>query len=218
MTRAVFEAEMAFASQPLVAAIVICRAGDNLHSGLLYLDTNSAVRVLHLGWQDRLYNSWGWPRLWAAPDVEPERLASVAALCRLIWEDYEAKKKFPYGLKFLQTSFSPNGQLLLGPGAKGLTCATFVLAVFNSFGIQIVNESDWPVRQDEDRRFLDRMRPHMDPGHFALLEAEISEGCRRIRPEEVVGACSCHLPALFVPSREAGDEVIRLLDAGPRPA
>lgn len=214
MGEAVFESNVAFLSEPHRAAVVICRTeSGNLHSGLLHRLANGRDAVLHLGWQDRLYYEWRWLRLWAVPDVEPELLTSIAGMCRMIWAEYESKRQFPYALRFSQSSFSPSGQLRLGPGAKGLTCATFVLAVFNAVGVRLVDEQDWPIRKDDDRQFLEFVRPlFASREHLAILEREVEEGCKRIRPDELIGACACALPAKFNPSREAGDRAVQKLE------
>jgi hypothetical protein len=103
---------------------------------------------------------------------------------------------------------------MLGPGAKGLTCATFILAVFNSVGVKLVDEEGWPIRQDEDRRFLEVVRNFATSEHLALLEQEINEGCKRIQPQEVLGACACALPATFDASCEAGAQILGKLLLG----
>lgn len=149
--------------------------------------------------------------MWAVPGVEPERLTSIAGMCRMVWDEYKSNRRFPYALRFSQSSFSPSGQLRLGPEAKGLTCATFVLAVFNAVGVRLVDEQDWPIRKDDDRQFLEFVRPITSPEHLAILEREVEEGCKRIRPDELIGACACDLPAKFSPSRQAGDRAVQKL-------
>ncbi len=210
---AVFEHEVPFLRQPLRAAAVLCRTEHgNLHAGVLYRDGDKPA-VLHLGWQDYLSRDWKWARLWSAPDIEPERLLSVAALCRRIWRVYERSRQFPYAFRFAGTSFDANGQLVLGRGARGLTCATFILAVFGAMGIMLVDEEDWPVRAEEDAAFLATIKRFASPDHLAVLRAEIDDGCVRIRPEEVLGACACALPAKFAPTRAAADHVLDRLDS-----
>ena len=213
MSEAVFDDKEPFLGQPLRAAAVLCRTEQgNLHTGLLYKNGESAC-VLHLGWQDRLSKEWTWPRLWAAPDVEPERLLSVAGYCRLIWNRYEQDRKFPYAIQFSGTTFDIQGQLVFGENSRGLTCASFVLAIFLSMGITLVDESDWPVRPEEGRKFLKAAEEIASPDHSALLRAEVEAGCVGILPDEVLGACGCPLPAKYEPTRAAADRVLKKLDS-----
>jgi hypothetical protein len=206
------EEDRPFLKQPFPAAAVICRTEQgNLHAGVLYKNRGEAA-ILHLGWEDLLSRNWRWRRLWAAPDVEPERLLSVAALCKVVWDDFEQSRTFPYALRYLETSFDAvTGKLRLAPGAKGLTCATFILAVFNAVGIVLVQEDLWPVRQKDDRKFLDHISRHATMQHLAILTAEVEAGVRRIRPDEVLGACACPLPATFACARTQGDAVLAKL-------
>lgn len=213
MGEAVFDKEVPFLDQPLRAAAVLCRTQHgNLHAGVLYRDGNRAS-VLHLGWKDHLDRQWPWSRLWAAPDIEPERLLSIAGLCRRIWRSYQRSRQFPYGIRFAGSSFDARGKLVLGPGARGLTCATFILAVFKAIGVKLVDEEDWPVREQQDRAFLGTIASFATPEHLAVLRAEVDSGCVRITPDEVVGACACSLPARFRHTRLAADRVRERLDS-----
>lgn len=91
---AVFNADVPFLSQQHRVAVVICLTEyGNLHSGLLYR-AGYGEKVIHLGWQDHLCNNWPWSKLWAAPEVEPERLVSISGICRRIWKRFEKTKNF----------------------------------------------------------------------------------------------------------------------------
>lgn len=72
---------------------------------------------------------------------------------------------------------------------RGLTCATFVLAVFRTVGIELVDVPLWPARP-EDHEWIDRVAAQIravDPGH---ADAVAGDGlCARFRPTEVGGAC-----------------------------
>lgn len=107
---------------------------------------------------------------------------------------------------------SPNLGDLRGPGARGLTCSTLILAVFRRFRIELVNESDWPVREALDRTYLTFVERFAEPNHLQILRSEVDAGCVRIQPDEVVGACACDLPAQFEPTRAAADELVGRLD------
>lgn len=74
-------------------------------------------------------------------------------------------------------------------------------------------ETDWPIRQADDLVFLEVARRITSESHFAVLKGEVEAGCKRIRPEEVLGACSCDLPAKFEASKAAGDKAIEKLAA-----
>lgn len=213
MGRAVFEEESAFIDQSMPAAAVLCKTErGNLHMGLLYRGRDGQAEVLHLAWHDNLSREWGWRRMWAHPEVEPERLRSVGGYCRQIWKRYEATKRFAFALGYHGTTFDVSGNPRLGHGARGLSCATFVLAVLNSCGIELIHENDWPIRPGQDLAFVFGLESVATSEHYQMLIEEVAEGCRRITPDEVLGACACvDLPADFAPARAAANEILTRL-------
>lgn len=193
-------------------AVVLCRVPQgNLHVGLLY-ESAGKCRALHLGWEDFLSDRWTWGGMLASPRVEPELLFAAAGMCRRIWRVFLRDKKFPYGLKLEGTTFDATGRLVLAPNARGLSCATFVVAALRSVGIFLIDDSDWPIRTQDDREFLDLARLHASDSHFAALQREVEEGVKRIRPEEATAACLLPLPASFVQIRPVADRVVARLD------
>ncbi len=187
-----------FARGGCEAAAVVCKTRHgNLHAGVLFLDKDEQPRALHLGWQDQLQNQWPCAGLWAGPEAETENLELVAAYCEVVWQTYQADGTFPYALNFNGASFDANGRLHLGPGGRGLTCATFVLAIFKSVGIELVDMEDWPVRLDEDKAFLESIANFVQADHFRVLEDEVAQGAHRVHPPEVLAACEFRGPTRF---------------------
>lgn len=219
MGEAAFEEEAPFLDQPLKAAAVMCRTEHGgLHTGVLYRESESESAVLHLAWEDRLEIKWEghngpWDRLWAAPRVEPERLMAIAGRCRQIRKRVQKRGgKMRYAMRFSQSTFSHTGELLLGEGAKGLTCSTFVLAVFNSMGIKLVDEATWPVRKEADQAYIDSVRRFATPANLALLQSEVDSGVKRIQPAEVIGACAYPPSASFEQAQEGAQRALAKLD------
>ena len=197
----------------VAGAIVGRTEHGNLHAGMLYRHGRD-IRFLHLGWQDALGDEWGWGGLWASPPAPVEKLVAAAAMCRLVWRRFVDEREFPYALRFEGTRFDGAGRLVLGPGARGLTCATLILAVLSSVGIAVVIEDTWPVRPDADEDFLAFVQSWAKPEHFALLRTEVDAGIRRIWPDEVVAACAGReLPATFETARRDADVLLEKLDA-----
>lgn len=127
-------------------------------------------------------------------------------------EEIRKNKKFPYALSFLGSKFDNTGQLILRERSKGLTCATFVLAIFKTVGIDLVKEDEWPARYNEDLEFLETLSSFATPEHLKLLKKEVEEGCKRIRPAEVLGSCTCNvLPAEFVETSAASKKIVNKL-------
>src|SRR6185503_13834023 len=73
--------------------------------------------------------------LWVNPAAHPKRLVQVAALCRKIWRANQSGS-IPYAFSPPNDCFDTNtGAFLFGPTRHGLTCASFVLAVFHHAGL-----------------------------------------------------------------------------------
>lgn len=73
-----------------------------------------------------------------------------------------------------------------------------MLAIFATCGVSLVDEADWPVRTADDLEFLKTIEGFAKPDHLALLRDEVNNGCKRLRPDEVLGACAvADLPAKF---------------------
>jgi hypothetical protein len=214
---ATFERERSFIAEGLGAAAVICRTPEgNLHLGVLHRTPERQAQIVHLGWQDRMSVDWPWERLWVSPEVDPETLFTAGAICRQVLDRFQQHRRFPYGFRFAQTSFARDGSLVLGPGAAGLSCSTFALAIFNGAGVRLIDEATWPIRTEEDRRFIATLRGSFPAEHLARLDAELTSGAQRIRPEEVAGACAClPLPAPFPSCAAAAQRVVAKLDGVP---
>src|SRR5207244_3387276 len=91
---------------------------------------------------------------------------------------------------------SQTGELMLGDGL-GLTCSTFVLTVFESVYLPLIDFNGWEIRAEVNARhhqLLQDMRtgfpqygiPTAEPEHVAAVTAELS--CIRVRPEESAAA------------------------------
>ena len=86
--------------------------------------------------------------------------------------------------------FDPSG-LLEGPAKIGLTCASFVLAVFDGARIPLVKTNAWPklaTTEDINRQkaLLELQRHLMEEDHARKVKAEI--GNLRYHPLDVAGA------------------------------
>ncbi len=195
------------------AAVVARMDAGNLHAGIAFeVGDDGDVGWLHLAWQDMLESGWEFGGVYATPLAPPEKLRAAAWVCGRVLGLYGGGRKIPYGLRFCGSTFDAQGQLVLGPDSRGLTCATVVLAILAYAEIALVDGSSWPIRTAEDRKFLRFIEPFANPDHLEVLRREVEEGVKRIWPDEVVGACaSSPLPVGFDVARAAADQVVELL-------
>lgn len=168
--------------------IVVSHDGEQFHCGISY-ELNKGFNALHLEWHHRLTYTENPDEFshWIKPNIHKIRQKMVSTKCKRI-RNYLDKIPIPYALLYCQTSFNNDGMLVLGENEHGLTCATFVLAVFNSCGIKLIDIENWPFR-DDDNIWHEKIIKYLNSSksvsqkHKEYVAKE--KGCARFRPEEV---------------------------------
>ena len=191
------------------------------HVGVLHRDVGSdEVLLLHLAWHHDLRNqSPGKSYFWIDIPLPTRRLRQVAAICRKVWRSNG--RAVPYAFSPPNDCFDQlTGRFLIGPSRFGLTCATFVLAVFEAAGLPLVQYETWPIHRAGDRewqehvvRQLQESNPPASAEHIVAVQGQI--GGERFRPEEVAAAASVEeLPVAFPTANGLSEELLRRLNAG----
>lgn len=200
-------------------AVMLNRVGpDQLHIGILHCGQGDTdIRLIHLAWHHKLCNDTPAGRsLWIDPPIPMGRARQVAAFCRQVWR--HNGRKIPYAFSTPNDCFDTiTGALLLGGTTLGLTCATFVVAVFQATGLQMLDLQSWHARPEDvqwQQRTLSTLRDgSASENHIAALEQEI--GAARYRPEEVAGAAAgSPWPVLFDDAAQNAERLVQLLDRG----
>jgi hypothetical protein len=138
--------------------------------------------------------------LWVLPNLPRRRLAQVAAICDAI-ASANVPDQIPYSFGPPNDCFDEQScRFLLGPTKTGLTCASFVLAVFHRAGIPLVRPESWPPPTQEDIawqkkavKWLKR-KQEINPSavsdeHIRCVESEVGNAVR-YRPEHVAAAAA----------------------------
>jgi hypothetical protein len=171
------------------AALAILLNDDGArHTGVIYRDDFGNILLLHLAWNYALRNDALSTKYRWVETILPQREQKyIAGLCTLIAAN---NPEIPYGLDAAGFSFDPsNGKMTPGPQGKGFTCATFVLAIFESAGHVILLQDEWPddANQDWQLWVIDTLRKTGAPeDQIAAVERDV--GCKRFSPEEVVAS------------------------------
>ncbi len=193
-------------------AIFIMRTDGGTHTGILHRN-RGALWVLDLCWHERLRSSPCRDDFaCVVPDLEPEEINDITGMCRLIDRRHQERAVtgaflIPYAFRAdNNTRFSAvTGELMLGDGA-GLSCSTFVMTVFESSKVSLLDLTGWPARPEDEAqqaRLLRMMQegilgfaPPASPEHIERVRGELP--CVRVRPEEVAAsAMAVRLPANF---------------------
>ena len=181
------------------AAVVVARGLVGLHAGLMFRSGRESVTLLHLASHYKLRAEPIGPAWWyAQPAIDALDLDVLAGFCAV---RAKVGRRVPYGLRYEESTFDRDGSFLAGPGETGLTCATFVLAMFNWAKIPLIDSNSWPYRPEdvEAQKVLVvwlRNNPEVERAHVERVEKET--GCLRFRAEEVAAATTfSERPAAF---------------------
>ncbi|MBP1630795.1 MAG: hypothetical protein H6Q15_1688 [Bacteroidetes bacterium] len=165
------------------------------HCGICYkdLDKNQEY-LLHLAFHFDLKNqnvSECENYYFVAPNLSELQHELISA--RLIALGMELPR-IPYALRYLNTCLTKEGCLKLGDGEWGMTCATFVLALFKSCGVALCDVVTWPQRDEDENSHKNivellvehKVRFKITQEHIENVRKEV--GCARFRPEEVAAS------------------------------
>ena len=188
------------------------------HVGLIYRPSSSDASVfLHLAWHLKLLSQslsdarTRFGTLWLADSPLDEfSTLHVAAMAHAIRERNIAG--VIYGFNKLGVRFNEEGSAVPPPLGRGLTCATFVLTIFECSGLTLLLENEWPIREDDPkfhRWVVSKMREYPEfVAHADAMEHDVGKVCR-FRPAEVAaGAISNILPVSFATATAMAEQVL----------
>ncbi len=125
---------------------------------------------------------------WIAPDLNQEDQRILAATIDA-WLD-ENEGKIPYSVAHPGgVVFKDNVWVGNEPG-QGLTCATFIVELFNELGIPFIDVETWKPRTGDTEwaeRILAMISDSMSPEHVEAQLAKIGQTIR-IRPADIAAA------------------------------
>jgi hypothetical protein len=149
--------------------------------------------------------------LWIDPSamIHGTKMLMVTTRCRL-FEKRKENRKIPYGFSDYHRAFNEESDFAATSECIGLTCSTFVLALFDSAGIELVVLDTWPIRYDDQQwqaQWMIRLQGF--PEHVQKLQMEM--GKKRVRPEEVAGAAAASgYPVSHATAVEKATEILNL--------
>ena len=177
---------------------------EQYHVGVVYTsseDDSTVKKVLNLaGHLDlRSVNLNTAKRCVILPTIPSSLARQISVTCRAIWTK-NSENLTPYALSPPSDCFNPlSGDLTLKEDQIGLTCATFVLSVYFSLNIPVLDHNTWLVRED-DRKWQEYVIENYLPAWRASeehIEQVLEEvGNIRVRPEEVAGAAIVYPPTV----------------------
>ena len=196
-----------------IAIRTIPGVAQQLHVGLLYKTDDEPPYVLNLRQYGDLRNeepneSYRWVQV----DLDDINRRLLVALCRSL-----ARKppSLPFGFTFNRQYISQAGEYIFGEFGDGLTCATFVMAVFKTYEIPLLKVEEWPPSSGDDMRWQVGQVAALQvrPGPYVAQAIARHIGASRYRPEHVTAAAatSANRPLGFRQAERMGNRIVREL-------
>lgn len=196
------------------AGIAFCERDGFTHVGLLCRD-GEEVLLCHLQSHHRLdcqpiKGSYFWDDcrflIGDGADSAPAVQGFIIAVGR-------GAVPIPYGFRYAGNPFDEQGIYKGTLGSKGLTCATFVMAIFEHLNFPIIDRSTWKNRLSDkswQKKMLKNLEDSGHKDHANSLRDEL--GARRFRPEEVaVAGAAERIPVSFEAAVAMSKELLNLV-------
>ncbi|MGK5021055.1 hypothetical protein [Janthinobacterium sp. LB2P10] len=181
-------------SEPRYIAIAITGSETQRHLGVFFrTDLKNVPLILHLGFHYELHLEEIKDRYCWLPmdgfDVEEQQ--ALALWFETIWEING--HKVPYGVNYSSSRhFNNRGAYAASDEDGGLTCATFVLSIFEDQGYTLIDTAT-SYRREDDVEWQKIILSHLATKasrEYIENQSQFLGIAARYRPEEVAGAAS----------------------------
>jgi hypothetical protein len=197
------------------------------HTGIVYRTAAGELRFLHYPYHDQALRNdrCSGQFAYAVPMLKEEDLLFLAEFCARVHRANQAGK-LPYSFEFdPNIGFDRKTGMVALNHNSGLTCSTFVVALFRSAGNPLVQPITWPRQASSEdiaarRAMLEMWRNSGKPKLVARADQiEQTIQTMRISPIQVAGAClQKHLPTGYYRATENGKQILQRITARFGPA
>ena len=201
------QSEISFdAAVPLGVAITQVNAQQR-HIGIIYC-IDGTPRLCHLASHHDLRDE-PLPKkyLWGEIGIDEFSQSTVAAYV----SEVSQNREIAYGLHSEGPCFDDAGRYVPQTHGKGLTCATFVLEIFDVLGFSLLNRDEWPKRpgdKDWQENIIKIITPSASPEHIETMRRDVGK-VKRFCPEEVAAAClSTDHPVPFSEAEKLAEQIL----------
>lgn len=218
-----FHKNDSFATSSQIIGISVGKSSNtNLHNKLL-INFDGICGELHLEYHHKMTFSnifdLSNKYIWGSPiGIHSSRLKALAARCIKIIKNKDIQE-IPYAIEYKgRRKFDEDGiyNSYYNGSDYGVTCATFILTIFESVGLDIIDWKNW-IDRPEDEAWFDSLIKTMEIGkargwfklsdeHLENLRSE--KNCKKIRPEEIFSIVYCNsYPMKFSCSSSIGSHI-----------
>lgn len=174
------------------------------HTGFLYIkpDEINKVKHLHLSDHHKILNEdfTFHDRKNQVIDIplHPVVQNNLRAMCIRVAQKIE-KNEVPYTFTTGNGYFNKNGIWVSNKPEEGLTCATFIMAIYKSIKIPLVDINTWKKRKSDikwQKEIIEYFKKENNKHKELIVHLERSIGAYRYRPEEVAAAANLKNPPI----------------------
>jgi hypothetical protein len=188
-----------------------------VHIGMLYKIDVAAALNLNLREHLDLRNEpptdhYGWMQI----ELDEINRRLLSALCALI---ASKSRTIPYGFTYNGLYFTHAGDYVSRDLGHGLTCATFVMAIFETYSIPVLKTQEWTAADLEDQGWQTQMVRSIEQRRGAMIAGAIAQhiGHPRYKPEHVAaGAVDSKRPLGPSQANKIGNRIMRDLEQAGR--
>jgi hypothetical protein len=208
-----------------IAGSAVTRDTQQKHIALAYRADNSKVMLLHLGWHQALYHhEWHGKYQWLEVRGLDRELQETFADWAVLVAEASPGTPIPYSIIFHPgQNFDVRGHFINQNDGSGLTCATFLLALFSDYNLPLIDIDSWPESRNGDlkwvRKILKKLRDEVLynrlPPWAWIEQAKRRHMLKRFRPEEVFVTAAMYSgePLKFSVVESAGYKINALITA-----
>ena len=200
-----------FQPDDLLGVAIKKNSSGDIHSGIVF-DAGSGSKFIHLAGEKVISEAPSEKYRWLKAGIDESTKKVAAGMCALI----EARSpEVPYAFDRAGWTFDDAGDVVSGAPGKGMTCATFILAVFDAIRFPLLKEHQWPRGADKGEKLsifsmiFGGDRIESDHASKAMNDDDTP----RIRPSEVAASTTeTAFPVAYPLAKKRGAALEKKLD------
>lgn len=195
-----------FEAAEVVAVSLMKTSTGDMHSGIIF-NVGSGSKLIHLASEKVVESIPSQNYSWVKAGLDESVKKVAAGMCAMIAHE---TPEVPYAFDRAGWSFDANGKLVSGAAGKGMTCSTFIVAVFDAIKYPLIKEDQWPrgtdgaVKLSIFSMIFRGARIESDHAIAAMNDA----GSPRILPTEVAASSSeTSFPVPYLRAKRRGRDL-----------
>lgn len=172
-------------------------SSSQLHAALIYRNDDGDPWLLHLrGHEELSHEPWDASFHWIEFVGIPVKVQELLADWAVIVAGNGNANPIPYSIILSkERNFAEDGTFINRNDGSGLTCATFLLKIFQDYGLPLIDQESWPQGRMSDIKWAQKILSYFRkkyPGSHFTIQLERVFKIKRFRPEETVSTAALY--------------------------